>query len=191
MDVHVISALLMLSLGFVFAAAQAPRPAPPPAPSAMHEEVPAEVNVKAGLLFNFAKFGVWPALRADTPLVLCVVGAAEIASVLTDTARGMTIAGHALEVRRPETTAWATCHVLFIADAASRAGVEGVRAIRALPVLTVGDGKGFSRSGGIIEFYIRDGHMRFIINLDALERAGLRLSSRLLYLAKTIRDGDD
>jgi hypothetical protein len=33
--------------------------------------------------------------------------------------------------------------------------------------------------------------MRFIINLDALDRAGVRLSSRLLGLAKTIRDGDD
>ena len=70
-------------------------------------------------------------------------------------------------------------------------GAEGVRAIRARPVLTVSDGKGFLRSGGVIEFYIQDGRMRFIINLDALDRAGVRLSSRLLELAKTIRDGDD
>jgi hypothetical protein len=68
---------------------------------------------------------------------------------------------------------------------------EGVRAIRARPVLTVSDGKGFSRSGGVIELYIQNGRRRFTINLDALDRAGVRLSSRLLHLATTIRDADD
>ena len=58
-----------------------------------------------------------------------------------------------------------------------------------LPVLTVGDGKGFSHAGGIIELFVEGGKMRFAINMDAAERAGLHLSSRLLGLAKVVRDG--
>ena len=61
--------------------------------------------------------------------------------------------------------------------------------IRTLPVLTVSDGKGFAQAGGIIELYVEGGRMRFAINVDATARSGLRLSSRLLGLAKVIRDG--
>jgi hypothetical protein len=169
-DIPVISALLMSGLGLALAAWQAPNPATLPTAPGSRTELAAEVKVKAGLVFNFAKFGTWPALGADSPIVLCVVGAEAIATV---------------------PASWRACHVLFVGDSASAPGAEGIRAIRTQRILTVSDGKGFSRSGGVIEFYIQDGRMRFIINLDALDRAGVRLSSRLLGLAKTIRDGDD
>jgi hypothetical protein len=60
--------------------------------------------------------------------------------------------------------------------------------IKTLPVLTVSDGKGFSLAGGIIELYVERGRTRFAINIDAAERSALRLSSRLLGLAKVIRN---
>ncbi len=65
----------------------------------------------------------------------------------------------------------------------------GLAEIKTLPVLTVSDGKGFSLAGGIIELYVEGGRMRFAINVDAAERSGLRLSSRLLGLAKIVRNG--
>jgi uncharacterized protein DUF4154 len=191
MDLQVIAELVLSTLWVGLAVAPAPRPDSASQSAGTRTEVAADVKVKAGLLYNFAKFAVWPALPAETPIVLCVVGAEEIAAVLTDTVRGVSITGHAVEVRRPENSgSWRSCHLLFLADAASRVG-DGVKPIRALPVLTVSDGKGFSRAGGVIEFYIQDGRMRFTVNLDALDRAGLRLSSRLLGLSKTIRDGNE
>jgi hypothetical protein len=60
--------------------------------------------------------------------------------------------------------------------------------IRTLPILTISDARDFSHAGGIIELYVEDGHMRFAINVDAAERTGLRISSRLLGLAKVVRD---
>jgi hypothetical protein len=57
-------------------------------------------------------------------------------------------------------------------------------------VLTVGDGRGFAQAGGIIELYVEAARIRFAINVDAAERSGVRLSSRLLGLAKVVRDGD-
>jgi hypothetical protein len=41
---------------------------------------------------------------------------------------------------------------------------------------------------GIIELYVEGGRMRFAINVDAVERSGLCISSRLLGLAKVIRN---
>jgi hypothetical protein len=61
--------------------------------------------------------------------------------------------------------------------------------IKTLPVLTVSDGKDFSQAGGIIELFVESGRMRFAINMDAAEGSGLRLSSRLLGLAKVTRNG--
>ena len=70
----------------------------------------------------------------------------------------------------------------------TRRSADGLDAIRTLPVLTVSDGKGFASAGGIIELYVEDGRMRFAINVDAAERTRLRISSRLLGLAKVVRD---
>jgi hypothetical protein len=149
-----------------------------------------DVAVKAAFLYNFAKFTEWPALPAGAPIAVCIVGDDGIAAALVETVRGQHISGHTLEVWRPqESTAWPVCQLLFITDAETRRSAGGLGGIKTLPVLTVSDGKGFSQAGGIIELYVEGGRMRFAINVDAVERSGLRLSSRLLGLAKVIRNG--
>jgi hypothetical protein len=85
---------------------------------------------------------------------------------------------------------WRRCHLLFVADGETRRSSEGLVGVVALPVLTVSDRKDFARADGIIELYAEEGRMRFAINVDGVARSGLRLSSRLLGLAKIIRDGD-
>jgi hypothetical protein len=147
--------------------------------------------VKAAFLYNFAKYTEWPALPSGAPIVACVVGDDGIASSLVDTVRGQKISGHAIEVRRGQGSAtWPVCHLLFIADTETKRSAGGLSGIRTLPVLTVSDGRSFAEAGGIIELYVEGGLMHFAINLDAADRAGLRLSSRLLGLAKIVRNGD-
>jgi YfiR/HmsC-like len=149
-----------------------------------------DVAVKAALLFNFGKFVQWPALAAKAPLVICVVGDGQIATAVSQTVRGQNINGHELQVRQPEeSTTWRTCHLLFIAAAETRRSAAGLGGIRTAPILTVSDGQGFADTGGIIELFVDDGKIRFAINVDATARAGLQLSSRLLLLARVIRDG--
>lgn len=148
-----------------------------------------DVAVKAALLFNFAKFAEWPLLAAGAPIDVCISGDDAIAAAVVEIVHGQKLNGHALDVVRPlDSTTWKTCEVLFIAAADTRKSAAGLDAIRTQPVLTVGDGKGFANSGGIVETYLENGRMRFAINLDAVERAGLHLSSRLLGLARVIRD---
>jgi uncharacterized protein DUF4154 len=153
-------------------------------------DVGSDVAVKAAFLYNFAKFAEWPALPSGAPIVVCILGDDRIAAALVETVRGQNISGHALEVWRPQdASTWPSCHLLFVSDTETRRSARSLDGIKTLPVLSVSDGKGFSQSEGIIELYVEGGRMHFAINVDAAERSGLRLSSRLLGLAKVMRSG--
>jgi hypothetical protein len=54
-------------------------------------------------------------------------------------------------------------------------------------VLTVSDERGFAQQGVGINFYTEEDKVRFEINQDAVNRSGLRISSKLLSLAKIVR----
>ena len=153
-------------------------------------DVAPDTAVKAAFLYNFAKFTVWPALPPAALIAVCVIGDDAIAAALVETVRGQKISGHTLNVLRPRDSAtWGTCHVLFLTGADARRSAEALDAIKKLAVLTVSDGEGFARGGGVIELYVEGGRMRFSINVDAAEQSRLRLSSWLLALAKIIRNG--
>jgi hypothetical protein len=152
-------------------------------------DVTLDIAVKAGFLFNFAKFTEWPALPPGAPIMFCLVGSDAVATALNETVRGQSISGHALDVSWPQDgAAWKTCQLLFVPDTEIRRSFGSLVALKTLPVLTISDSKSFSQTGGIIELYVESGRMRFAINVDAVERSGLRLSSRLLGLANIVRD---
>jgi hypothetical protein len=162
------------------------------APPASSRSDPAlDVNVKAAFLFNFVKFTEWPPLPGRISILVCVVGNDGIAAAFVDTVRGQSINGRRLDVWRPDAVeSWPLCQLLFIADAEMHGAASGLEDVRTLPVLTVSDSRGFARSAGIIELYLEGGRMRFAINVDGISRSGLRVSSRLLGLARVVRDGD-
>jgi len=148
------------------------------------------VAVKAALLYNFAIFTEWPALRPAAPIVICVVGDDQIAASVSRITQGKSIVGHALEIRRSaDSTTWTACNLIFIAAAETRQMGNAIGAIKELPILTVSDRAGFSQAG-IVELYVEAERMRFAINLDAVERSGLRISSRVLMLARIVRNRD-
>lgn len=158
--------------------------------SAQPASVP-DADVKAAFLYNFAKFIEWPALTPEAPITACIVGDDRVAAALAGMVSGRTVGGHAIAVSRPQDdTTWRTCQLLFIAESGTRRPAADLGGVVALPVLTVSDGKGFSKAGGLIELYVESDRMRFAINVDAVKRSGLRLSSRLLGLAKIVRNGN-
>ena len=77
------------------------------------------------------------------------------------------------------------CQVLVV-GAGARALAEAARGRNGL--LTVSDIRGFAAAGGVIELFAEDGKMRFEINPRAAQRAGLRISSQLLKLARVTPD---
>lgn len=153
------------------------------------QKVGDEATVKAALLFNFARFTEWGSLPADAPIVLCVSGDAALFAAVTKAVNGQQASGRNLEVIRPRDGAsWPSCQILFIAGADVGRSSIALDRLRDRPVLTVSDGPSFARTGGIIEFYREGDRMRFAINTVAAEQAGLRISSRVLALAKIIKE---
>lgn len=148
-----------------------------------------ETAVKAAFLFNFAKFTDWKPDGTSAPLSLCVLGDEGVARALAGTVGATRIGGKALAVRQVDPDeASRTCDLLFVAASQTRRAAAVLQVLRTRPVLTVSDGAAFARTGGIIELVGDADRLRFAINTDAADRAGLRLSSRLLGLATIVRD---
>lgn len=53
-------------------------------------------------------------------------------------------------------------------------------------VLTVGETDQFAAHGGVIQLILRDKQVRFEINVDAASQEGLKISSKLLALARIV-----
>jgi hypothetical protein len=78
------------------------------------------------------------------------------------------------------------CEVLFISTSEKSRLPEILTALRTVHVLTVGESEDFAAQGGEVQFTLEDNHVRFIINVDATDRAGLKVSSKLLGLAHVV-----
>ena len=168
---------LIGAIALLAAAAGSSRAADAATPSAL----------KAAFLFNFAKFADWSGVQPGVTLVLCVANDDQIGAALADSVRGQAITGHALEVRRLNSdNSLSECHLLFVPASDARQMLAKINK-GADTMLTVSDAPGFAQSGGMIELFQESGRMRFAVNVDTAQRAGVRLSSRLLDLAKIVR----
>ena len=146
-------------------------------------------ELKAALVLNFARFATWPEIGPDTAIVLCVFGDDRVADALSLAVRGQTIGGRGLQVAKLSAGASPrACQLLFVGAPELRLAAPLLDSARTLPVLTVSDGARFSQSTGMVELFADAGRMRFAINIDAVGRSRLSLSSRLLGLAKIVRD---
>lgn len=145
------------------------------------QDVTLEYRVKAAFLYNFTKFVDWPVGSQTGPLTICVAGRNPLGSVLDDLVKNETIDGRPVVTRiilEPESG----CHVMFVPEGAATDAY--LRATRMSPTLTVGESPTFLRNGGIVNFLLEGGKVRFEINSAAADRAQLRISSRLRQLAR-------
>lgn len=146
-----------------------------------------EYELKAAFLYNFALFAEWPAdARKDGAFVLCVAGRG-LFDAAFDAIEGKPVRSQKLAVRRVDgLQGLDECHMLYIAPAEEMRlnhilGLAGRR-----PILTVADAEGWSGRGVMINLVTRQGRLAFDVNLDAVRRAGLDMSSRLLRLASSV-----
>lgn len=156
-----------------------------------HSATSSETDLKSAFLFRFTPYVDWPPsspAATGERLTYCVLGDDPLAESLERTVRGRSELGKPLTVRRLRSQENMTeCAVLFVGSN----GVSDPGAVlwnaRNKPILTVGDADDFIRDGGIVRFYPEASKLRFEINPDAAEAAGLKLSSRLLSLARIVR----
>ena len=151
---------------------------------------PSEHQVKAAFLYNFANFVEWPdgALGPPgSPFRVCVVGTDPFGGALDDAFRDQTVQGRRVQIARGATlAALGRCHILFLPQSEQPHWPELLKALGGAPTLTVADGPPLVRQGGMVNFVVEAKRVRFEINRGAAEHAGLRISSKLLALARIV-----
>jgi YfiR/HmsC-like len=149
-----------------------------------------EYQVKAAFLFHFAQFVEWPAETfkdAGTPLTYCTIGEDPFRGALDQSLSGKAVGARPLRVEHLKQSAEIqSCQVLFIGAGEKRRLGEAMASANGRPVLMVGESEHFAEEGGMIGFCLEGNKIRFDINLQAAEKAHLRISARLLALAKTV-----
>jgi hypothetical protein len=147
-----------------------------------------EYEVKAAFLFNFMQFVEWPSgasTNAGTPLLIGVLGEDPFGSLLEKTIQGETLHGRPLTIKRRRQIAdLRDCHLIFVCRSEKARLKEILGTVRDCPTLTVSDTEPFCRNGGMIEMVNEGGKIRFEINEKAAEQCGLKISSKLLRLAR-------
>jgi hypothetical protein len=149
---------------------------------------PTEYRVKAVFLLNFTKFIEWPAAAfeaSDSPIAICILGDDPFGSEMDRIVAGELVNGRKVTVQRiKHAPPPKSCQVLFAGESEK----DTVKTLRGLGpgILTVGEGEGFVRQGGMIGFIVESRHVRFEINRTEAESAGIKVSSRLLNVAKSV-----
>jgi hypothetical protein len=163
-------------------------------PAKAQSEGLAEYEVKAAFLFNFSKFVDWPESSfadARAPIVLGIVGDNPFGDDLRNIVNGQVVKGRSIRV---STFRFGddlrACQIIFVGASERGHTLQILASLRGADVLTVSDIDGFAKVGGVMQFVVEQGRVRFLVNLEAASQTKLRINSKLLALARVINRTD-
>jgi hypothetical protein len=161
------------------------------AQSEENAETNREYAIKAAYLYQFSRYVQWPAsafANENSPLVIGVLGVDPFGNILEEIARTKRIEGRPIVIRRFASMAdYTPCHILFISSSVSPEQKEAaIQKAKRAPILLVGEEPGFAEQGGTINFFFDENKIRFEINATAVKHDQLKISSKLLSLAKIV-----
>jgi YfiR/HmsC-like len=147
-----------------------------------------EYELKAAFLYKFAGFVEWPDALSNGPLCIGVVGQDPFGPALDEVVKGKSYNGRGFEIRRFKPGQESSkCQILFIGALDPKKLREVLDHLQGAAALTVGDVPGFCKSGGMVNLGLAGNKVQLEINVEAAEKAGLHLNSRLLSLARIVR----
>jgi len=149
-----------------------------------------EYDVKAAFLFNFTKFVEWPEGSFSdpaAPIVIGIIGDDPFGDSLMRIVAGQTVQGRSIVIRKESFGGdLRRCHVLFISASERQHSAQILASLQDASVLTVSDIDGFAEAGGAMQFVTEENRVRFVVNLYAARQSKLRVSAKLLALARVI-----
>jgi hypothetical protein len=171
---------LLLILALLFA----------PHATSAQDSVPAEYRTKASFLAAVPSFIDWPEsafTSAEAPFLVCVLGDFRFGTVLAELVRTASPHARHIDIR------WArkdqelkTCHLLFVSNSEAKRYAKILKIVQGAGILTVGETPDFLSAGGMLSFSFQNDLLRFEVNLVAANEAHLRVSSKLLALARRV-----
>lgn len=151
-----------------------------------------EYELKAAYLLNFSKFVEWPneeEAGETKPFCVGILGKDPFKRNMEKIVAGKTAKKRPIVIRRGnELSDVENCEIVFITTTDRRELERVIKILERDHALTVGESEQYMKAGGIIRFTLDKGKIRFEVNIDAAERAGLKISSKLLSLAKVVKD---
>jgi len=153
----------------------------------------AEAQIKAAFLYKFGGFVEWPAHafeRPDSPFTIGVLGADAVATELERVVPGRTVQGRPIAVRKVKRgESLAGLHLLFVGVAESARIGEMVGGLKGQPLLLVTESENALAQGSMINFVAVEDKVRFDVALPPAERGQLKISARLLAVARKVIPG--
>jgi hypothetical protein len=153
-----------------------------------------EYQVKAFFLYNFARYVEWPTetfKAANDPIVICILGQNPFGGALEQAVAGKLLGARPFVVRQISEIPPGCCHILFVKSSERKRFRSMAGRLKGSAVLSVGETPGFTADGGVINFKLEDGKVRFEIDVEAAGRERLRISSKLLSLAQIAKKTED
>jgi hypothetical protein len=152
-----------------------------------HAQQASEATVKAAFLYKFVGYAEWPATAfaaPDAPVVIAVSGNDEVAAELEKLVPGRNVTGRAEPRRRlREAESPRGVHMVFIGRGAPNPAAT-VRAAHQGGALVVTE-NGLEQGGAINLIPVED-RIGFEVSLESAEKSGVRLSSRMLTVARRV-----
>jgi hypothetical protein len=156
-----------------------------PANTSVESSLP---SVKAAFVFNFIKLVSWPERRFDaerSPVKVCVLRGDDMLDILRQSISGKLSGTHPIEVTVVGgEDNLSACHVLYLGTQASGRYAALMSRVSGKGVLLVDEGDQFTWPDGMIRLFLEQNRVRFELNLESLERAGLKVDPRLIRLAR-------
>ncbi len=153
---------------------------------------PSQAEIRAAFVFNFVKFTEWPMQAyadAGSPLTTCFMGAADVRAAFRSLSIGKALNGRFLEDRAVKSTAdMRNCQVLYVDSPRSPVVIDVLKNARQHDALAIGTSEDFLASGGMLRLQIENNRMRFDVNVGAVGRTKIKLSSKLMALARNVVD---
>ncbi len=147
-----------------------------------------ENTLKADAVVSLIKFVDWPQSANSARFTVCIVGGNPFGFSVIQASKGRTVRGEPIDVHKLKDPAEGRqCRVMFIQRSENAKAGKYLNAVRGAPVLTVGEESEFGTQGGIVVLLMRDSRVLIHINPAIAERAGLRVSAKLLSLATIVK----
>lgn len=156
-----------------------------------------EYTIKAAFLYKFSNYVTWPetAFGAESdPFVIGVYGENPFGKTLDTIADAKKVSGRTIVVKKVSSAQEALgCHILFLSRTATQKEIEAVASIasESKSVLIVGESDSFVDLGGDVQFFIENNKVRFTFNERVASGEGLKVSSKLLALARPAPSSQD
>jgi len=150
-----------------------------------------EYQVKAGFVSSFARFVEWPAEKfkgPEAPIAICVLGQNPFGTALNALVEGKVVEGRTLVIREiPDRGQAGDCQILYISSSEHLRLRTILGSLGDKSIFSVGDTSDFIAEGGVVSLRTEGGRVSIEINSEAARAKHLRISSRLLQLARNVR----